>query len=226
MGKLVFAKKDDYFNRSLLPAGIFHWSEVKNHIDENITFYGEVTTTFFDNDQYELCIRYPELGNPIPPTFLEIGARFPSKYLVKIVIWGADRHKFSIVPDQAFKGKAVVISGKPYMYNDLVCVRVEFPGKIKVVEPIENLYLEKPWNELLEESLQPVFFPSVSALEPRESHPSLEDVEDDLGVSFRRIDLGTHEETFMEIGDFILTSDGEYVDPDEYRARHYRNPDW
>lgn len=76
-----------------------------------------------------------------PPTFIEIGAAYPSKKLIKIVIWGRDRANFPKPPDALYEDCTIIFTGKPYIYKDLVTVQVTHPDSIRIVEPIENLYM-------------------------------------------------------------------------------------
>ena len=144
MSVLEFAKPESFFNSSLLPDGSIHWSEAKDHIDEYVTIYGEIASTYFDWRQYdrecELWAAYPDIEIKIPPTFIEVGAKYPDRELLKVVIWGRDRSSFQQAPDSLYRDKAVLIKGKPYIYNDLVHVNVTNPAGMIIVEPIEGLY--------------------------------------------------------------------------------------
>ncbi len=122
-----------------LPPGVIHWSEAKNHINEMVNIYGDVKSTYFDYDYYERFCIYPEAQVTPPPTFIEIGEKYPSNRLLKIVIWGRDRFAFNQAPDIAFKDKSIIVTGSPYIYKDLATIQISSPKSIRIVDPIEGL---------------------------------------------------------------------------------------
>lgn len=125
--------------RNGLPFGVIHWSEAKNHIDETVNIYGDVKSTYFDYDYYEKFCIYPEAQVTPPPTFIEVGEKYPSKRLLKIVIWGQDRSAFNQAPDTALRGKSIIVTGSPYIYKELATIRISSPESIRIVDPIEGL---------------------------------------------------------------------------------------
>ena len=60
-----------------------------------------------------------------------------------MVILGWDRGKFTQAPDKLYKEKAVLITGRPYVYNELVHVNVTRSDDLAIVEPIEGLYTDR-----------------------------------------------------------------------------------
>lgn len=132
--------KTTYFKRSKLPAGLIHWSEAKKHIGEQVRLYGEVVDSYFNWEEYERWVSFPEIAPP--PTFLEIGLPYPDKRRLRVVIWGRDRGKFKHPPNEMFDDTVVVFTGKPYLYKDMVHVQVSSPDDITVSEPIDGLYVD------------------------------------------------------------------------------------
>lgn len=142
--RLVYEGHTVYFDKKLLPHGVIHWKEAKDHLGESVTIYGEVKSTYFDWKDYERFIAAYQMGANPKPTFIEIGESYPSKDLVKIVIWGQDRAKFQRPPDVLFKDKVVVFTGKPYMYANITTVQISGPESISIAEPIDALvYLDE-----------------------------------------------------------------------------------
>lgn len=131
---------EGYFNESLLPEGVIHWSEAESHTGEMVSIYGQVESTYFDWEDFERNIAAYQMGADPGPTFIEIGEKYPSKKLVKIVIWGRDRGKFREAPDVCFKGKTVIFAGKPYVHNGITTVQISDPESIHVVNPIADLH--------------------------------------------------------------------------------------
>ena len=128
------------FDKRLLPSGVIHWSESKQHLGDRVSIYGEVKSTFFNWKEYERYIGFPEFDTKIPPTFLEIGETYPSKQLLRAVIWGENRKRFPKPPDELFRDSTAIITGVPYMHNDIVCVQLSAMEDVSIVDPIEGLY--------------------------------------------------------------------------------------
>lgn len=233
MTEIYIPKMSDYFNTRLLPDGVTHWALAHKHIGEQITAYGEVVGTYFNYDKLERYIGFPEIDILPPPTYIEIGATYPKINRVKLIIWGKDRNKWDVSPDRYFENSTVVFSGEPYLYNDIVCIRIDDPKQIQIVEPIKDLYTQT----VFEDFQDPWFLPVCQYMTPKESNSRNEgdieddcfsndydsDIDDPLGYHYT-LDLGDHKETFIGDCDSILTEDGEWVDPDEYRLNHYRRP--
>ena len=100
---IQYAEEGSYVKENLLPEDVIHWSSVRDHIDEWVSIYGEVTSTSFDWCEYERTVGYPELGSDVPTTYIDIGAHYPNDQLVRIVILGRVRNKFFYPPDVLFK---------------------------------------------------------------------------------------------------------------------------
>ena len=76
--------------------------EVSKHIGKSVSIVGIVEDGKYISDK--------EL------TLLNIGAKFPNQ-LLTIVIKGDDRVKFKEAPEELFKGKQIIVSGKLEIYK-------------------------------------------------------------------------------------------------------------
>lgn len=217
MPNAEYANKKSMFNKTLLPNGVIHWSEAKNHIGEQVSVYGEVASTYFDWDEYVRWIGYPEFAFDPPPTFIELGAKFPNKELVKLVIWGRDRDKFQRPPDEAFKNSTVIVTGVPYLYADIVTIKVIDPANIRTLDPIPNLYVDADTGKDADPNYVRVFTIRDEEGEAS-SHTSFYDDYDDFD------DVGYHEyedcngREVTQIGDYFYDDDGNCVDEPRERS--------
>ena len=134
-----FSGYQTYVDRRRLPAGTIYWTEAKDHIDETVSIYGEVKSTYFDWEDYERFVSAYAMGADPTPTFIEVGEKYPSMKLVKIVIWGRDRKLFKSAPDLLYKDQTIIFTGRPYRYDGITTVQISSPDAIRVVEPIKGL---------------------------------------------------------------------------------------
>ena len=67
------------------------------------------------------------------PTFLNIGADYPSPSRVTVVIWGQDRGDFSRPPEKLFSGRTICVSGLVRDYKGASEVFVSDPSQITVI---------------------------------------------------------------------------------------------
>ena len=67
------------------------------------------------------------------PTFIDIGAAYPSKSRLSITIWGKNRSAFSTPPEKLYEGKNVAVRGKVYLYDSVCNVEVTSPDQITVL---------------------------------------------------------------------------------------------
>lgn len=154
---IQYAKEGSYYRESLLPKDVIHWSDAGNHLGEMVSIYGEVTSTSFDWCEYERSVGYPELGDDIPITHIDIGAKYPNEQLVRIVILGSDWNKFFYPPDVLFKDTVVIIWGEPYLHEGMIHVRIDDPRDISLFAPIEGLYVNQDDGDVLYADCYPVF---------------------------------------------------------------------
>ncbi|MGI6221581.1 MAG: hypothetical protein ACOYIP_06925 [Coriobacteriales bacterium] len=225
------ASSTSLYNAKLLPEGVIHWSEAKDHLGETVTIYGEVASTYFNWDEYERWVGFPELDITAPPTFIEVGAKYPNEELVKIVIWGRNRGRFQSPPDQLFRNSTIVFTGKPYIYNDLVHVEIARPFSIATIDPIEGLYVDEFFGRCDNPDFQPVFsrrpfeegqcededweacafgyddnYDDDYAADDENARWGIEYVDD--GCGHRRVDFCG----------FVIDDEGNYIDSDDWVA--------
>jgi hypothetical protein len=59
------------------------------------------------------------------PTFIDLGAAYPSQRRLTLVIWGRDRENFPASPERLFrKGQIVCAQGVPRLYRGAVQMEV------------------------------------------------------------------------------------------------------
>lgn len=104
-----------------LPEGAISWKDAAKHIGETVTVYGPV-----------VGIEYAKSSEG-QPTFLDIGAEYPSSNRLTITIWGEDRNNFKKAPEKAYKGKTICVTGEIYLYEDTCYIKVTSPKQISVV---------------------------------------------------------------------------------------------
>lgn len=106
-------------SKGAAPAGAIAWQEAPQHIGETVTVYGPVVDIDFatsSNGQ---------------PTFIDLGAAYPSSKRVTIVIWGEDRGAFPSPPESMYAGKTLYVTGELYVYNNACNIKVTSPSQIK-----------------------------------------------------------------------------------------------
>lgn len=104
-----------------VPKGAISWQEAGSHIGENVTIYGPVVNT-----NYEQSVN----GRP---TYLDIGVAYPDTSGVAAIIWGEDRANFGSAPEAAYEGRTVYITGEPYVYKGQCYIKVFSPSQIQVM---------------------------------------------------------------------------------------------
>lgn len=104
-----------------VPEGAIDWTEASQHVGETVTLYGPVVGT-----------EYASTSNG-KPTFLNIGAKYPSKDRLTITIWGKNRSAFSAPPEKLYEGKTVAVRGRVYLYDGVCNVEITSPDQITVL---------------------------------------------------------------------------------------------
>ena len=102
-----------------LPAGAISWDKAKDHIGDRTTVCGPVAGTFY--------------GSSVNgrPTFLNIGADYPSSQRFTVVIWGQNRSNFPQAPESYYKGKTICVSGLIQEYEGIAQIEVTTPDQIQ-----------------------------------------------------------------------------------------------
>lgn len=102
-------------------------SEVSKHVGDSVKVEGKVYGTR----------HFPDSKNT--PALINIGTGFPNQ-LLTVVIYGDDRKNFKAQPEEYFKDKEVVVTGKVELYHGKPQIVVHDAGGIKerVVEEQKN----------------------------------------------------------------------------------------
>ena len=104
-----------------IPADAIEWSKASQHVGETVTLYGPVVGS-----------EYASTSNG-KPTFLDIGADYPSKNRLSVTIWDKNRSAFSTAPEKLYKGKTIAVKGKVYLYDGVCNIEVTSPEQITIL---------------------------------------------------------------------------------------------
>jgi hypothetical protein len=63
-----------------------------------------------------------------------MGAAYPDKSGVSIVIWGEDRGGFPAAPEDMYLGKTICVTGEIYVYDGACYIEAQSPLQIEVIE--------------------------------------------------------------------------------------------
>lgn len=96
-------------------------TELKDHIGDSVIIEGRVNSI-----QY---LREVERS----PTYLYIGSAYPKQKLT-VVIFGSNRTKFTVVPEDAFKNKTLRVTGKISDNGGKLQMVVSDPAQIVAIE--------------------------------------------------------------------------------------------
>lgn len=105
----------------ITPGNALEWSNASQHVGETVTLYGPVVGAEYAS------------SSKGKPTFIDIGAAYPSKNRLSITIWGKNRSAFSTPPEKLYEGKTVAVRGKVYLYDGVCNVEVTSPDQITVL---------------------------------------------------------------------------------------------
>lgn len=108
-------------SKSQIPAGAISWEDARAHVGETVTIYGPVTRS-----------KYASTSNG-SPTFIDIGASYPSDNRVTMTIWGKSRSAFPSSPEGMYNGKTVCVTGEVYLYKGVCNIEVTSPSQIQVL---------------------------------------------------------------------------------------------
>ena len=109
-------------SKSSIPAGAIEWKEAEKYIGETVTVYGPVKAT-----------KYASSSNG-SPTFIDLGAAYPSSSRVTMTIWGKNRSAFSPSPEKMYSGKTVCVTGEIYVYRGVCNIEVTSPSQVKIID--------------------------------------------------------------------------------------------
>lgn len=111
----------DEDSNSTIPPDAIEWSKAKQYIGKTVTLYGSVKGS-----------EYARTSNG-KPTFIDVGADYPSKNRLSVTIWGKNRDKFSSAPESLYESKTIAVTGKVYLYDGVCHVEVSSPDQITVL---------------------------------------------------------------------------------------------
>ena len=101
------------------PDGAISWEDAGDYVGETVTVYGPVKGT---------KVAKSSKGQP---TFIDVGASYPSTDRVTCVIWSENRGNFPSSPETYYKGKNIRVTGTLYVYNGGLNIEVSSPSQIE-----------------------------------------------------------------------------------------------
>jgi hypothetical protein len=105
---------------ALCPEAI-RWDQAGQYVGRSRTVEGPVISTHFASS-----------GNK-QPTFLNVGRDYPDPTRFTVLIWGEDRSNFTTVPETAYAGKEICVTGIIQTYKGVPVIIVSYPSVIDVV---------------------------------------------------------------------------------------------
>ena len=101
------------------PDGAISWEDAGDYVGETVTVYGPVKGT---------KVAKSSKGQP---TFIDVGASYPSTDRVTCVIWSENRGNVPSSPETYYKGKNIRVTGTLYVYNGGLNIEVSSPSQIE-----------------------------------------------------------------------------------------------
>lgn len=101
------------------PDGAISWEDAGDYVGETVTIYGPVKET---------KVAKSSKGQP---TFINVGASYPSTDRVTCVIWSENKSNFPSSPEVYYKGKNIRATGTLYVYNGGLNIEVSSPSQIE-----------------------------------------------------------------------------------------------
>ena len=116
-------EEPDTPTKSNNPSDSISWEEAHAHVGETVSVRGAIV---------DWAYRGESNGTP---TYLDMGAAYPNKSRVTLVIWKEDRGAFSNIENGTdYLGKTVCVTGEIYEYDGVCYIKVESPSQIEVTE--------------------------------------------------------------------------------------------
>jgi hypothetical protein len=97
------------------------WEKAKSRIGKVTTVYGPVAQADYRPDV---------TGGP---TFISLGADYPSKHRVSVVVFEQDRDAFEIDPEDLVRGHTICVSGDLELFQTVPQIQVTTPDQIVVI---------------------------------------------------------------------------------------------
>jgi len=101
-------------------AGAVSWQNARRAIGRYATIRGRVAGT-----------KYASSSNG-SPTFLNIGADYPSSRRFTVVIWGRNRARFG-APGRRYRGRTICVRGYVETYGGIPEIEARSPAQIRIV---------------------------------------------------------------------------------------------
>jgi endonuclease YncB( thermonuclease family) len=103
--------------------GAISWRDARAHTGVRGTVKGPVVGTLYAS------------GSNRRPTFLNLGYDYPDPERVTVIIWGGNREKFRVPPEDAYAGKTICVTGLIELYRNLPEIEVSSPSQIEIAPP-------------------------------------------------------------------------------------------
>nr|AOS95346.1 hypothetical protein [uncultured bacterium] len=105
-------------NASTFCPNAVNWSDASAHVGSRTSVIGPVMGA-----NYARTTRGA-------PTFIDVGAKYPSGSRFSVVVWGTERSLFPTPPESAYLGKTVCVTGQVQMYRGVAEIVVAGPANI------------------------------------------------------------------------------------------------
>lgn len=105
-----------------LPDGAISWTDARAYVGSSVTICGDVVSS---------RAAYDSNGQP---TFINVGASYPSTSGFTVVIWGESLGNFVTDPASAYSGRTVCVDGELYSYKEHVQIEAWSPAQIEVMD--------------------------------------------------------------------------------------------
>ena len=102
-------------------AGAVSWTRARAMVGRVATIKGRVAGTFFASSSN---------GSP---TFINVGADYPSGRRFTVVIWGSDRSRFGR-PEVKYAGRTICVRGVIETYQGVPEIEVGAPSQIRIAD--------------------------------------------------------------------------------------------
>lgn len=99
-------------------AGAQNWTEAASLMGSKAFIRGPVKSVLH------------ETSSTGEPTFINIGADYPSPSRFTVVIWGKSRSQFATPPETAYDGATVCVRGRVQDYRGVAQMQVSSPSQI------------------------------------------------------------------------------------------------
>ena len=103
-------------------ASVIMWYQAKRYAGRTRTVKGRVKGTKYAS------------ASKGRPTFLNIGRKYPNRSRFTVVIWGKHRAAFPSRPEDMYRGKKVLATGRIRMYRGSAQMFIRSPSKLRIID--------------------------------------------------------------------------------------------